>query len=315
MDDNKVRLAAFKWLEEQTAIHGDVLPRRLLADGFTLDGQRIPLVSAQGIFKPKVLSEIPLSITTTAKSPYKDRVGPEGHIIYSYRGNNPQHRENVGLRNAWKRGIPLIYFHGLVPGKYYAVWPVYVVGDNPLGLEFKVLVDDKRYVNRAREMMTTDSIVLRDQEEGRREYITAIVRQRLHQQSFRERVLEAYHQQCAMCRLRHVELLDAAHIIPDGQPGGEPVVSNGLSLCKLHHAAFDSFFVGIRPDFVMEIRKGILDEEDGPMLLHGLKGLHGKQIWIPRASRIQPDTERLKIRYGRFMTESGEESGASDSLV
>jgi hypothetical protein len=36
-----------------------------------------------------------------------------------------------------------------------------------------------------------------------------------------------------------VELLDAAHILPDGHPKGEPVVPNGLALCKLHHAAFD----------------------------------------------------------------------------
>src|SRR5437667_7053053 len=48
--------------------------------------------------------------------------------------------------------------------------------------------------------------------------------------AFRERALMAYRQSCAICRLRHKELLDSAHILPDLHPLSEPVVSNGLSL-------------------------------------------------------------------------------------
>ena len=70
-------------------------------------------------------------------------------------------------------------------------------------------------------------------------YITTLVQRRLHQQAFRERVLLAYREACSICRLRHRELLDAAHILPDRHPLGEPLVSNGLALCTLHHAAFD----------------------------------------------------------------------------
>ena len=84
-----------------------------------------------------------------------------------------------------------------------------------------------------------------------RRYSTAEVRQRLHQQGFRERVLGAYKDSCAMCRLKHRELLDAAHIIPDSEPDGHPVVSNGLALCKIHHAAFDARVMGVRPDLVV----------------------------------------------------------------
>ena len=47
-----------------------------------------------------------------------------------------------------------------------------------------------------------------------------------------------------------------------------------LALCRLHHAAFDRQFIGIRPDYVVEVWRKILDEDDGPMLPHGLKGLH-----------------------------------------
>jgi predicted restriction endonuclease len=61
----------------------------------------------------------------------------------------------------------------------------------------------------------------------RRQYAQATVRRRLHQPVFRERVLLAYSLQCALCGLRHPELLDAAHIKEDSE-GGQPVVPNGV---------------------------------------------------------------------------------------
>ena len=111
-------------------------------------------------------------------------------------------------------------------------------------------------------------------ETARRRYTTATVRQRLHQCAFRERVLAAYRQQCAFCRFRHAELLDAAHMLPDTDEG-EPVVANGLALCKLHHAAFDRYFLGVRPDYIVQVRDDLLGETDGPTLVHGIQALHG----------------------------------------
>ncbi len=51
-----------------------------------------------------------------------------------------------------------------------------------------------------------------------RAYRTIMVQQRVHQQSFRERVIAAYRQSCAVCRLHRPELLEAAHILPDRHP-------------------------------------------------------------------------------------------------
>jgi putative restriction endonuclease len=61
--DQRVRLAAFSFLDQQTQIHGETLPRDLLAAGFTFEDQRVPLLGPQGIFKPALLA-LPLSITT-----------------------------------------------------------------------------------------------------------------------------------------------------------------------------------------------------------------------------------------------------------
>ncbi len=107
-----------------------------------------------------------------------------------------------------------------------------------------------------------------------------------------------------MCRLHHPELLDAAHIIPDGAPKGDPVVPNGLALCKLHHAAFDANLVGVRPDLVVDVARRLLDEIDGPMLRHGLQGMAGIQILLPAERAARPDRQRLELRYEHFKAAS-----------
>lgn len=136
--------------------------------------------------------------------------------------------------------------------------------------------------------------------EIRREYITSQARVRLHQRMFRQRVLRAYRHRCAFCRLRHTELLNAAHIVPDSEPEGEPVIPNGLSLCRLHHAAFDNFFLGVRPDLIIEVRGDILEESDGPTLQHAIQGLHGQPILLPTRKSDHPSVEFLKNRYAQF---------------
>jgi putative restriction endonuclease len=289
----KIRLAAFDWLSKQIRIHGDeVLPRELLAQGFEFEGQRIPLLGPQGIFKPRLL-ELPLSITTVPNGPYSDEPDKDGNWIYKYRGTDLNHRDNTGLREAMKRQVPLIYFIGMRPGRYLATFPVFIVADYPGELAFKVMADDKS-------MLKGEPHEIGEPDEGRRRYVTVGVRVRLHQRGFRERVLHAYQEQCACCRLRHLELLDAAHIVGDVDPDGEPLVNNGISLCKLHHAAFDSNILGIRPDYVIEINKEVLEEEDGPMLRHGLQGLHQTQLTLPRSKNLYPDQRRLEARYSEF---------------
>ena len=193
--------------------------------------------------------------------------------------------------------LPLIYLHGVVKGKYVAAWPVFVVADNPSDFAFTVAVDDPKEIDVPREGVARD-----DGAEIRRRYVTSAVRIRLHQRLFRERVIQAYRESCALCRLHHPELLDAAHIIPDSEDHGEPRVSNGLALCKLHHAAFDKGILGIRPDLLAEIRLDILAEVDGPMLKHGLQEMHGTKIIVPRSALLKPNRVALEQRYEQFIS-------------
>src|SRR6056297_2720911 len=302
--DTQVRKMAFDWLDRQTMLHGDVLSRELLSKGFQFEGRRVPFVSAQGIFKPAVCPEIPLTITTSPNSPYDDSFADDHRLEYRYRGTDPFHRDNVGLREAMLRRTPLIYLFGLVPGRYLPIWPVFVVGDDPGRLRFTVMADDQKSIADTL-LAGADREAEREQDMPRRQYITSAVQVRLHQRGFRERVLKAYREQCALCRLRHRELLDASHIIPDIDPRGEPRVSNGLSLCKIHHTAFDRHFLGIDPGGVIHIRADLLAESDGPMLQHGLKDMHRGRISIPRRPSDRPDREALAGRFSRFQEIQG----------
>src|ERR1051326_9022678 len=147
--DAAVRTQAFAVLVDLKQIHGDSpIPRAALEKGFEFDGVRVPFLGPQGIFKPAILPDVPLSITTVPPvpgkpRPYDDNIGEGGVISYRYRGEDPRHRDNVGLRLAMERQTPLIYFHGIVPGLYEPAWPVYVVGDDPARLTFSVMADER----------------------------------------------------------------------------------------------------------------------------------------------------------------------------
>jgi putative restriction endonuclease len=298
--DYQLRTAAFIWLGEQVIIHGDILPRTLLEQGFEFSGRRITLMGPQGIWKPKFM-QIPLSITTVPGSSYPDGISGEGILIYSYRSEGgPNHPNNAGLRQAMQSGTPLIYFLGIDKGKYLAEWPVFIDEDRPELSSFIVSFDEKDSILNRVNGLDSPVMVSEQSVAYRRNYITTQVTARLHQRAFRGRVLLAYHEQCSFCRLRHRQLLDAAHIIPDKEKGGEPVIPNGLSLCKIHHAAYDNNLIGVNPDYKIIVREDILKEFDGPMLRHGIQQMHQQKIILPGKRAHWPDCERLAVRFNKF---------------
>lgn len=300
--DRELRLTVFDWLTRQRGDDATLSWATLRGGAFVL-GQHVHVLGPQGIFKPAQF-ELPLSITTSPKSPYSDGVDTAtGMLRYAYRGTDPRHPDNVGLRRAMRERVPLVYFHGIEVGAYVATYPVFVVGDNPASLFFLIQADDFWAVRKEAETAGTVAVA-EDDSEARRAYVTATVRRRLHQVAFRERVVRAYRERCALCRLGHRELLDAAHITPDTDPEGAPTVTNGLALCKLHHAAFDRFFFAVRPDYRVEVRASILGESDGPMLVIGLQKIHGQHIALPTQSAQFPDRDRLARRYDDFLKAS-----------
>ena len=295
LDDRMVRIAAFQYIVKLQQLHGDILPWSALASGFVFQGLTIPLIGAAGIWKPQVL-EVPLSITTSPRDPYGDVIGDDGLLSYRYQGSAARSYDNDGLRRAMHEARPLIYFRGLDRGQYSALWPAVIVADDPATRTFTVACEDVQLLRPDLGVTVVDEV--------RRRYVTRLAVQRLHQTEFRQRVLKAYRQSCSVCNLRHVQLLDAAHILPDLHEQGQPVVPNGLSMCKIHHAAFDANILGVRPDYIIEIRDDILGEVDGPMLEHGLQAHHGGKLLVPRAAAEHPDPARLELRWQEFRSAS-----------
>lgn len=300
--DSELRLAAFQRLDRLREASGGPLRLAELEEGFPFRGDSIPFFNRyRGIWRPSQLGgdSAALSITTTPPRagktpPYDDQVGGQGWFAYRYQGDNPQLWTNRAVRRAMQLQRPLIYFYGIEPGLYEPIYPVYVLADDPPNLTFYVSADIATAVPTAGE---ADQVELA----ARRAYATVEVKRRLHQQRFRQLVVRAYRTTCAVCRLRHAELLDAAHILPDRDERGRPEVPNGLSLCKIHHAAFDVNILGVTPDYVIRIRRDVLDEHDGPMLQHGLKEMEGSRLVIPQREQLQPSRDYLAERFRRFL--------------
>ena len=298
--DFRMRMAAFEHVRRLSDLH-DHLTRNELAPGFVFEGRRIPLENPQrGIFKPQQMRYL-LSIKTVvpkrgARIWYDDQ--REAHrqifeskeaIEYAFMGQDPEAADNRWLREAFESQIPVIYFLGVAPGCYLAIFPTYISGWDAHELKAKVTFGIPDQVGSGT-----------PQNPMERRYAIREVKQRLHQASFREAVIAAYKGRCALSGLPEQWLLDAAHIISDkNEQMGQPVVPNGLPLSKIHHAAFDRHLIGIDPDYRLHVSGRLLDQRDGT-ILEALKQLDGGRLHLPPRARDYPDRERLALRFEQF---------------
>jgi putative restriction endonuclease len=298
--DTSIRLAAFDHVRVLTEVHGHLTAQEL-KPGFVFQGERIPLVNPQrGIFKPRQMRFL-LSIKTVFPRPggkvwYDDQREVHRQIFegdetvdYAFMGRNADAADNVWLRDAFENGIPIIYFLGIAPNRYQAIVPAFVCGWDAKTLKARVAFG------------APDEAAFTPPETAlERRYSLRLVKQRLHQASFREAVISAYNGRCALSGLPEPLLLDAAHIIVDkDEKLGQPVVPNGLPLSKIHHAAFDSHLIGIDADYRLHVADRLLAQHDGP-LLEALKRLHGGTVHLPNRPQDRPDRDRLAQRFELF---------------
>jgi putative restriction endonuclease len=292
--DEDLRASCFAALDVLRAQFGAELPYQGALDrGFAFRGRRVPFLNYQkGIHRAGMQrGPAALSIQTSANSPYGDAPSELG-FRYAYRAGPIDQPDNRALRAAHDLLTPVVYFIATRPGRYDAVYPAFIVGDDPAAREVLVSVGEMTGpIDEPEPVLVVDPI-------GRR-YKFREVRVRVHQARFRARVIPAYRRQCAICRLKELDLLDAAHIVGDAESEGEPSISNGLSLCSIHHRAFDRHLVGVSPDLTVNISQRLLADADGPML-DVLKGFDGARIEVPRRTEWQPNREALATRFERF---------------
>ena len=213
----------------------------------------------------------------------------EDTLDYAFMGQDPNAADNQWLLEAFKNQVPVIYFLGVAPGRYQAIFPAFISGWDPNALIARVVFG----------IPNQDKILIPQSIQERR-YALRVVKQRLHQASFREAVIAAYNGRCAVSGLPERRLLDAAHIISDKDEFmGQPVITNGLPLSKIHHSAFDSNLIGINPDYRLHVSERLLSQNDGPML-ESFKQLNGNKLRLPTRLIDYPDRERLALRFEEF---------------
>src|ERR1700722_11766753 len=235
MEEDAVRAVAIEWVQ-QRSLDGTVpISRDALANDFYIGGNRFPLIDrGRGIRKPLGWSTALSILTAFPKRgvrPYEDATGADGLHRYKLRRDQLGTIENESLRNAVRLEVPIIWFVGVATGQFNVVAPVFLIAEEASEAQFVMA-------------LTTGQLgvdVDSPAEATLRRYLFAETKRRLHQPVFASQVMLAYESRCAVCSLQHRELLDAAHIVPDSVAGplGDPVVANGLALCKIHHAAYD----------------------------------------------------------------------------
>ena len=155
--------------------------------------------------------------------------------------------------------IPVVYFLGTSPGRYQPIIPTFIVGWHPERLRVQLAFG--ALVGASAQAVPPDA--------PERRYALREVKARLHQASFRDALLAAYGGRCAISHIPEPRLLDAAHIIMDADEQlAQPVVSNGLPLTKLHHAAFDANQMGVERRVVeLRQRQAIRDDRVTKLLV------------------------------------------------
>lgn len=285
-DEAVLRQEIFEHLAELVEETGTVTRQQL--SEFTVNGQLHRLIDRnRGIYNPSYLHAT-LSVLSIAESRYgfADEDLGDSLFSYAYREGTIE-GDNQRLRKALELQLPIILLRKIGTGVYVPVFPVYVVADDRANRRFLLSMDDG----------LPNPLQLQPHE---RRYAQRLMKERLYQPEFRARVLRAYDFRCAVCGLGHGALLEAAYISPNASISSSSDLDNGLSLCKIHHAAFDANLLGIAPDHQIRISKKLQHETGDHMLHYVLQTMHGRSLRLPSRRQDRPSSERLEERFKDF---------------
>jgi putative restriction endonuclease len=294
--DLPLRRAAVTRARELTALHDDLVPRDRIWEGFFVGRQRVSFGSLMsGIYRAREQQgPAALTLTTSFRDPYADKVASDGSFSYAYRSGKSgkiDQPDNRARRAAHELRTPLVYFRAVNPGQYVVVAPAFVTADDPSTRSVRVQQGLPMVDMRSGGLTSSRDV---------RAYATREARFRVHQQRFKLAVMRAYSHRCAVCALAEPALLQAAHIISDTDPDGIAAVENGLALCAIHHLAYDRELLGIDSAGVVHIAQRLLRDAAPPILRTGFADFHGRPIAVPRRRVQRPDPERLHRRFEQF---------------
>ncbi len=293
-DDDFIRLLAINRVRELRDVWADAIPEGELAKGFLYEGHVVLLKGPQGIFKPRQLTDGPLTLMSTLGSHYEDELFDRANTLrYDYAPPSREH-ENDGLKNVMAAGKPVILLKQVKAKprpEYMVVAPLYVDGFDDARRQFAL---STREVLEA-ETQAPGALVVREIQKA---YGETTVRTRLHQAYFRRDVLSVYRSRCCVCELRVRPLLQGAHIVPDAVAEGIAAVQNGLSLCSLHHAAYDRNILRVKTDYTIAVEHEWIETGDN-FARASLSEFDGRTIRLPGERAHYPNPDLLAWRSKR----------------
>ena len=298
MRDDDVRSSCFAALDVLQAQHGPELPSRVCLTPGSTSAAAAPLLEpAYGIYRAANVQRGPaaLSINSAfAQERYQDQGTADG-VLYRYQDGPIDQSLQPWLREAHALDVPLVYFVGTRPNWYRPEYPAFVEDDTRANDRCSSLSERcaARLTNARRCTSATRSSGATSSAGQAEDPPSAVPRRRTSCVPRSVRDLHAQRDPPAR-RSTH-------HRRRGGR--GRATVSNGVSLCSIHHRAFDEDLVGISADYNVHVSRRLLDDEDGPML-ELLKRFHGGEILVPNRRAWQPKRERLALRFERFLARS-----------
>ena len=114
--------------------------------------------------------------------------------------------------------------------------------------------------------------------------------------NFRDQVMSAYDNRCAVSRVQ-LKLVEAAHVLPVGAEGSTDLVTNGISLAPSYHKAFDQGLIYLDEDRRMQINQTRVDQLNAWNLAGGLADFTaylGNPIHLPANQVQRPSLEMIR---------------------
>ena len=276
------RLLSLRW--------GDAVPAAELSRGFVVEGRRVNLVAwGRGIFKPKELTDGPLTLVSSLASSYEDEHIADDVLLYDYAPASSDEWANEGLKSVASFGRSVILLKQVKPKplpEYMVIAPVTIAGLDDQARKFRLSLSAAA--------AEVGGVPAPPPTVFSKAYAETVVKARLHQAYFRRDTLYAYGHRCCVCELQERPLLDAAHIIADRLPDGVATVTNGMAMCPTHHRAYDQSVILVGEDYRVQVQRDRLEHLGSAPTARMIIDYDGKTIWLPKDERLRPAPEFLK---------------------
>lgn len=305
---------AYNWFIENTGRHISALPHRMKADKPNLE---IPLSRDSGIYIPgkrcvqfREGRRYALSIHTGKgynDKPLLSLADKTWILDYSeHRGNAGEQGYNDSLINCLNDGIPVGVFLKDRSGGYTVLGLAYVERYNGFTGMFTLHGPITPATEQAGcfiyrgfdELPDSDRDLLSSVEDPSDERKTAIALQvrREQQGKFRQLILDAYDQTCAITQTNVPQVLQAAHINPYRGKRSQ-IVSNGLLPRADLHLLFDAFLLSVDPkNGAVVLSKKLVNSK--------YTSLKGRELRLPSDHHNDPSPALLALHHDQFLIEN-----------